>query len=58
VFLVRLGRVRAQQIEVGFGAIGVMQVKSGVSEGDVIIIDGLDTVRDGDRVKTKSKPKS
>jgi len=58
VFLVRLGRVREQRIESGFGGIHVVQVKSGVSEGDVIIIDGLDSVRDGDRVKAKSKPRS
>jgi RND family efflux transporter MFP subunit len=58
VFVVRLGRVRQQKIEVGFGGIHVVQVKSGVEEGDVIIVDGLDTVKDGDRVKARSKPKS
>jgi HlyD family secretion protein len=58
VFVVRLGRVHAQPIEVGFGGIHVVQVKSGVEEGDAIIVDGLDSVRDGDRVKARSKPKS
>ena len=58
VLVVRLGRVRAQPVEVGFGGIHVVQVKSGVEEGDVIIVDGLDTVRNGDRVKARTKPKS
>jgi len=58
VLVVRFGRVREQKVETGFGGIHVMQVKSGVNEGDVIVVDGLDTVRDGDRVRAKSKSKS
>lgn len=58
VFVVRLGRVREQKIKVGFKSIHEVEVKEGLQEGDWVVIDGLEALRDGDRVKTEVRPKS
>ncbi|MBE2214994.1 MAG: efflux RND transporter periplasmic adaptor subunit [Opitutaceae bacterium] len=58
VFVVRFGRVREQKIKIGFKSIHEVEVKEGLEEGDVVVIDGLDSLRDGDRVKTKPRPKA
>jgi RND family efflux transporter MFP subunit len=56
VFVADQGRVRLTPVEIGFVSIHEVEVLSGVSEGDLVVVDGIDDIRDGDRVKLEIKP--
>ncbi len=53
VYVVKDGRVVLRQVEVGFTSLTTVEILSGLTEGDEVIIDEIDRFRDGDRVRTK-----
>jgi RND family efflux transporter MFP subunit len=52
LFVVKDGRVRLRKVSVGYVGLNVVEVTSGVDEGDEVITEELDTFRPGDRVRT------
>lgn len=56
VFVVKDGRVRKQQVKVGFLALNVAEVIEGLAKDDAVIVDRLEDFRDGDRVRTVVAP--
>lgn len=60
VYLVKDGaRVAVQPVTIGVADGGAVEVKSGVGEGDQIVIDGADRLRDGAEIKiADNKPSS
>jgi RND family efflux transporter MFP subunit len=53
VYVVNDGRVELRQVEVGFTSLTTVEILSGLSEGDEVIIDEIDRFRNGDRVRTR-----
>lgn len=53
VYVVKDGHVELRQVEVGFTSLTTVEILSGLTEGDEVIIDEIDRFRDGDRVRTK-----
>jgi RND family efflux transporter MFP subunit len=52
LFVVKDGRVRLRKVSVGYVGLNVVEVTSGVDEGEEVITEELDTFRPGDRVRT------
>lgn len=52
LFVVNNGRVRLRKVSVGYVGLNVVEVTSGVDEGDEVITEELDSFRPGDRVRT------
>lgn len=50
------GKVTMRNIELGARALGVREVKSGVSEGEKIVVDGVQKISDGAQVKPEPAP--
>jgi RND family efflux transporter MFP subunit len=51
VYVVKDGRVERRTLEIGFVALNVVEVRKGLEEGDLVIVDQLETFRDGQRVR-------
>ena len=60
VYLVKEGaKVAVQPVAIGVADGGMVEVKSGVGEGDQVVIDGADRLRDGAEIKiADNKPTS
>ncbi|HEX2100971.1 MAG TPA: efflux RND transporter periplasmic adaptor subunit, partial [Candidatus Synoicihabitans sp.] len=56
VFVVSGNRVQVRQIKVGFTSLTMVEVLEGLEEGDLVIVERIDTFRDGDRVRTRFEP--
>ncbi len=52
VYIVENGRVRLQQVEIGYESFTAVEILKGLETGDQVIVDQLDLFRDGDRVRT------
>lgn len=50
VFVVEEGRAQARQIKIGEGVGGRFEVLSGVKEGELVVVRGNETLKDGRRV--------
>lgn len=55
VFVIRDGRVHVQEVELGFGGIHEIEVTKGLEEGDWVVVEGLDQLHNGDRVRVQAK---
>ena len=53
LFVVKNGRVESRTPEVGFVSLNDVEILSGVSEGEAIIVDQIERFRSGDSVRTK-----
>lgn len=53
VYVVTNGVVEQRQVEVGFTSLNEVEVLSGVEEGEQVIVDLIDTFRDGDTVSVE-----
>lgn len=53
VFVVREGRVEVRTIDRGFISLNQVEVLGGLDEGDQVVVEKLDRLRDGDRVRIK-----
>jgi RND family efflux transporter MFP subunit len=51
VFLVKNGRVERRELEIGFVALNVVEVRKGLEVGDLVIVDRIDEFREGQRVR-------
>jgi len=55
VFVVRDGVVSVEKVEPGFSSLTSVEIRSGLEEGDLVIVENLDLFRDGDSVVTQLK---
>jgi multidrug efflux pump subunit AcrA (membrane-fusion protein) len=53
VFVVRDDRVERRAVKVGFDSGGQVEIASGLSPGDRIVVEGPPTLADGARVKER-----
>jgi len=53
VFVVVNGRVERRELEIGFVALNVVEVRKGLEVGDRVIVDRLEEFREGQRVRTE-----
>src|SRR5690606_37334579 len=53
VFVVTNGRVELRQVQTGFTSLNHVAILDGLSEGELVVVDQLDTFRDGDRVRVQ-----
>jgi HlyD family secretion protein len=53
VYVVKDGKAAAREIQLGAGNDTTVEVKSGLSVGDVLIVSDLDKIKDGTAVKAK-----
>lgn len=54
VFVVRNGRARSREVRTGFVSLNNVEILEGLEEGDVVAVENLDRLRDGDRVRVRS----
>ncbi|RXK55737.1 efflux RND transporter periplasmic adaptor subunit [Oleiharenicola lentus] len=54
VMLVESGQVVVRSVEVGYTALNEVEILKGVSAGDLVIVEELDTFRPGQRVRTRT----
>jgi RND family efflux transporter MFP subunit len=57
VFVVREGSVRRRAVSVGASLGGLLEIRAGVTAGDVVVIDGPADLEDGSRVAIEETPK-
>lgn len=56
VYVVKNGKVSLREIQVGFVSLNRVEVVKGLEPGELVIVEGIDTFRDGQNVRTvKSK---
>lgn len=53
VFVVRNGVVELRNVEVGFVALNVVEVRKGVEQGELVIVENLDQHKPGQRVRVE-----
>ncbi len=51
VFVVKDGRVQLRQVELGYVSLSAAEVKRGLAEGELVIVENIDQFRDGQRVR-------
>eukprot|EP01012_Entosiphon_sulcatum_P024250 TRINITY_DN29422_c0_g1_i1.p2 TRINITY_DN29422_c0_g1~~TRINITY_DN29422_c0_g1_i1.p2 ORF type:complete len:381 (-),score=65.59 TRINITY_DN29422_c0_g1_i1:1835-2977(-) len=51
VFVVKDGRVKVQQIKLGYLDLNRAEVLEGLKEGDLVVVENIDQFRDGQRVR-------
>lgn len=51
VFVVREGRAYRREVEPGFVSLNLVEIRSGLEEGDQVVVENIDRLRDGDRVR-------
>jgi RND family efflux transporter MFP subunit len=52
VYVVDGGRIRIRKVQPGFTGLDVVEIVSGVATGDEVVIEGQNSLREGDRVAT------
>ncbi|MBL9189301.1 MAG: efflux RND transporter periplasmic adaptor subunit [Opitutaceae bacterium] len=55
-FVVRNGRVERRTLETGYVALNKVEVRKGLTAGEAVILDNLETFHDGQRVRTEVVP--
>lgn len=55
-FVVKDGRVQRREVEIGYIALNKVEVRKGIAEGEAVILDELESFRDGQRVRTTVVP--
>lgn len=53
VYVVTNGRVELRQVQTGFTSLNHVEILEGLSESELVVVDQLDTFRDGDRVRVQ-----
>lgn len=51
VFVANGGRVGLRDVEVGITSLNLVEITKGLQEGDLVAVEGLDLLRDGERVR-------
>jgi multidrug efflux pump subunit AcrA (membrane-fusion protein) len=47
------GRVELRKVQVGYVALNVVEILSGLKAGEQVLVEKLDQFRDGDRVRVE-----
>ena len=55
VFVVEGNRISQREVEVGFVGLVVVEILSGVAEGELVVTDEFNLLRDGDRVRIRDE---
>lgn len=50
VFLVKGSKIKIQEVSLGFRGLYKVEILAGLEEGDLLVVENLDDLRDGDRV--------
>lgn len=50
VFVVNQGRIELRTVVLGFASLNQVEIVSGVAENDLVVVEGIDVFREGDRV--------
>ena len=45
------GRVHVRKVKVGYLSMTAAEIREGVSQGEWVVVDGFDRLRDGQRVR-------
>jgi len=53
LLVVKDGRVQQRKVEIGFESLNAVEILKGVEHGELVIVDQLDLLHDGDRVKVQ-----
>ncbi len=53
VFVVTNGRVQKREVDVGFVALNVTEIRKGVEPGELVVVDTLEAFRDGQSVRVE-----
>ncbi len=53
VLVVQDGRVQRREVEVGYVALNVVEIRKGIDVGEHVILEALETFRDGERVRVE-----
>ncbi len=53
VYVVAGGRIEQRKLELGFVALNVVEVRSGLKDGELVIVENQDQLRPGKRVRTQ-----
>ena len=53
VYVVKNGRVERRELEIGFVALNVVEVRKGLEVGELVIVDRIDEFREGQRVRVE-----
>ncbi len=53
VYIVADGRIEQRKLELGFVALNVVEVRSGLKDGELVIVENQDQFRPGKRVRTQ-----
>ncbi len=53
VFVVKDGVVQKREVEVGFVALNIVEIRKGIEVGDHVIVDRIEEFRDGQRVRVE-----
>lgn len=53
VYVVADGRIEQRKLELGFVALNVVEVRSGLKDGELVIVENQDQLRPGKRVRTQ-----
>jgi RND family efflux transporter MFP subunit len=53
VFVAADGRIEQRQLELGFVALNVVEVRAGLKDGELVIVENQDQLRPGKRVRTQ-----
>jgi RND family efflux transporter MFP subunit len=56
VYVVEDGRVHLREVELGYESVTAAEILKGLKAGEQVIVDQLDTFRDGDRVRVEVVP--
>lgn len=51
VFVVKDGRVQQREVELGFVSLSDVEIKKGLTPGELVIVENIDQYRDGQRVR-------
>src|SRR5258708_11111254 len=54
VYVVNGGRIELRQIEKGYVALNKVEILKGLKEGDLVIVEEIDSFHDGERVRTET----
>lgn len=55
VFVVREGRAHLREVEPGFVSLTRVEIRSGLEEGETVVVENLDRLHDGDRVRVENR---
>lgn len=53
VYVIEGGKLELRKVVKGFESMNLVEIKTGLKEGDLVVVEGQDRFREGERVRTK-----